>query len=87
MLRKFVRQLLKGLCGEIMKGNVAIKPYKKQATTSCKYCGFTAVCQFDPVRAENSFKPLYDREDEEIWGLVAEDCNNGESGVRSQESE
>lgn len=73
MLRKYVRKLLKGLCGEIMKGNVAIKPYKKQGTTSCKYCGFSAVCQFDTARAENSFKPLYDREDEEVWGLVAED--------------
>ncbi len=77
MLRKYVRKLLKGLCGEIMKGNAAIKPYKKQGTTSCKYCGFSAVCQFDTARAENSFKSLYDREDEEVWGLVAEDDKAG----------
>ena len=30
MLRKYVRKLLKGLCEEIMKGNVSIKPYKKK---------------------------------------------------------
>ncbi len=71
-LRNYVSKLLKGLCVEIMKGNVAIKPYKKKAITSCNYCSFSAVCQFDTAREENSFKTLYDREDEEVWGLVAE---------------
>ena len=71
-LRNYVSKLLKGLCVEIMKGNVAIKPYKKKASTSCNYCGFSAVCQFDTAREENTFKTLYDREDEEVWGLVAE---------------
>lgn len=72
LLRKYVRKLLKGLCGEIMKGNAAIKPYKKKNTTSCQYCGFGAVCQFDTARQENSYKPLYDRKDEEVWGMIAD---------------
>jgi len=73
ILRKYVRKLLSGLCGEIMKGNVAIKPYKKKGNTSCKYCGFSAVCQFDTAREENTFKLFYDREDEEVWSLMGED--------------
>ncbi len=78
LLRTYVRKLLKGLCGEIMKGNVAIKPYRKQSATSCTYCNFGAVCQFDTVRQENRFKPLYDREDDEIWDLIAEEWSRQE---------
>ncbi|MHB1420600.1 MAG: helicase-exonuclease AddAB subunit AddB [Bacillota bacterium] len=70
MLRKYVRKLLQGLCEEIVKGNVSIKPYKKRGTTSCGFCGFGAVCQFDTVRKENSFKPLEDLDDQGVWSLI-----------------
>ncbi|MFZ5643387.1 MAG: helicase-exonuclease AddAB subunit AddB [Bacillota bacterium] len=73
LLCKYVRKLLLGLCEEIMKGNVSIKPYKKKGITSCKYCGFSAVCQFDTAREENNFRLLYDREDEEVWTLMGKD--------------
>lgn len=70
LLRKYVRKLLQGLCEEIMKGNVAIKPYKKKGITSCKYCDYSPVCQFDTAREENTYRLLYDREDEEVWELL-----------------
>ena len=72
LLRKYVRKLLKDLCNEITKGNVSIKPYKKKGTTSCKYCGFLPVCQFDTTLKGNSFKLLYDKDNEEIWGLMGD---------------
>lgn len=70
MLRKYVRKLLKGLCSEIIKGNVSIKPYKKKGDTACKFCSYSAVCQFDTAMRENTFRQLYDREDEEVWNLI-----------------
>jgi ATP-dependent helicase/nuclease subunit B len=73
LLRKYVRRLLKDLCGEMMKGNVSIKPYKKKGTTSCKYCSFSPVCQFDTAMKENSFKLLYDKDNDEVWGLMAQE--------------
>lgn len=73
LLRKYVRKLLKDLCNEIMKGNASIKPYKKKGTTSCKYCSFLPVCQFDTTMKENSYKLLYDKDNEEVWGLIGED--------------
>ena len=73
LLRKYVRKLLKDLCGEMMKGNVSIKPYKKKGTTSCKYCSFSPVCQFDTAMKENSFKLLYDKDNDEVWGLMAQE--------------
>jgi len=73
MLRKYVRKLLKDLCNEIMKGNVSIKPYKKKGSTSCKYCSFLSVCQFDISMKNNSFKLLYDKNNEEVWSLIGEE--------------
>ncbi|UWG96270.1 helicase-exonuclease AddAB subunit AddB [Dehalobacter sp. DCM] len=70
ILRRYVKNLLQGLCEEIMSGNVAISPYKKKGTTSCKYCSYAAVCQFDPSRKENTFRLLTDKKDEEVWGLL-----------------
>lgn len=78
LLRNHTRRLLQGLCEEIMKGNVAISPYKKKDTTSCKYCSFSPVCQFDSARRENSFRQLVDRRDDEVWaGLKAGETESG----------
>jgi ATP-dependent helicase/nuclease subunit B len=71
ILRKYVNKLLKGLCEEIFKGNVGIQPYKKKQLTSCKYCKFSAVCQFDATRKENSYRLLADQKDETVWNLLA----------------
>ena len=68
-----MRKLLKDLCNEIMKGNVSIKPYKKKGSTSCKYCSFLSVCQFDISMKNNSFKLLYDKNNEEVWSLIGEE--------------
>jgi len=70
LLSKYVRKLLKDLCSEIMKGNVSIKPYKKKGSTSCNYCSFMPVCQFDTSMKENSYKLLYDKDNEEVWRLM-----------------
>lgn len=72
LLREHVRRLLKELCEEIMKGNASIRPYKKKGVTSCMYCGFSAVCQFDSAMKENSFRLLYDRDSKEVWRLMGE---------------
>lgn len=70
ILRKYLRKLLKGLGEEIMSGKVEINPYKKKTMTSCSYCDYTAICQFDPSLRENFYRLLPDRKDEEIWKLM-----------------
>ncbi|HBR01733.1 MAG TPA: helicase-exonuclease AddAB subunit AddB [Ruminiclostridium sp.] len=72
LLRRYVKRLLKNLCGEIMKGSVDIRPYKKKNITSCLYCSFSSICQFDASMPENSYRLLYDRNNDEIWNLMNE---------------
>lgn len=72
LLRNHVRRLLKGLCEEVMRGNVSIRPYKKKGITSCMYCSFSAVCQFDTAMKENAFRLLYDKNNDEVWNLLTD---------------
>ncbi|HHV65163.1 MAG TPA: helicase-exonuclease AddAB subunit AddB [Peptococcaceae bacterium] len=73
VLRKYLRKLLKGLGEEIMRGKVEISPYKKKSMTSCRYCNFTSICQFDPSLKENTYRLLPERKDEEVWKLITEE--------------
>lgn len=77
LLRSYTKLLLKDLCEEIMKGDVAIKPYKKKDTSSCTYCPYTSVCQFDTVRPENRFRILQDNNDDQVWEQVAQEIAAG----------
>jgi len=70
LLRKYVRRLLQGLCTEIMKGNVDIKPYKKKGASSCQYCSFLSICQFDTAFKENNYRQLFDKDNQEVWDLM-----------------
>jgi len=69
-LKKYVNRLLAEICGEIMKGNVAISPYRKNKITPCAYCGFKPICQFDAAMKDNRYRILQDRSDDEVWSLI-----------------
>ncbi|PYG87614.1 DNA helicase/exodeoxyribonuclease V subunit B [Ruminiclostridium sufflavum DSM 19573] len=72
VLRTYVKKLLKDICSELMKGQVPIKPYKKKKITSCQFCSYSSVCQFDLAQKENSFIVLHDKEDEAVWKLMTQ---------------
>lgn len=70
-LRVYVKRLLKGMCAELMRGNVAIRPCRKKGFTACANCSFLSVCQFDPSLGENGYRLLHDKKDEDVWGLMS----------------
>ncbi|MFA9424536.1 MAG: PD-(D/E)XK nuclease family protein, partial [Sedimentibacter sp.] len=51
-------QVAKEIAGRIIKGDINIRPYKKDTgdKTPCSYCDFRGVCQFDPSVDENSYR-------------------------------
>lgn len=75
MLRRFVKKLLSGMCSEMLRGEASIRPYKKKRITSCAYCSFSSICQFDPVLRDNGFRILSDKKDDEVWGLIQNDLS------------
>ena len=72
LLRNYINRLLKNVCTELLDGNVEIRPYKRKTETSCKYCEFLSVCQFDTGMKDNSFKLLFEKADSEVWALMGD---------------
>ena len=72
LIRKYIKGLLKDICVEIMKGNADIKPYKKKDISACTYCSYLPVCQFDATRKENSYRLLYNKDNDEVWESIKE---------------
>lgn len=76
-----VKENLINTCEEMLSGDIEIKPYKKKDFTPCSYCKYSAICQFDPILKENTYKIIKDKKDKEIWELldpVARPCNDEE---------
>lgn len=57
-LRNYVNQVFEKTGNEIVEGNVEIAPYKLKDQTSCKFCPFKSVCQFDTTLKENNYRNL-----------------------------
>ncbi len=70
LLRKYVRRLLKNMCTEIMRGHVDIRPCKKKGASSCQYCSFLPICQFDTAVKDNNYRLLFDKDNDEVWELM-----------------
>jgi ATP-dependent helicase/nuclease subunit B len=71
-LRGHVKNLLMQMGEELLKGNVSIQPYKKNKVSSCTYCNYASICQFDPVMRDNKYRVLQDIKDEEVWKLMGD---------------
>jgi ATP-dependent helicase/nuclease subunit B len=61
-----VRNLIKEIGKEILKGNVKIEPCKKGKHISCRYCPFLAICQFDGAFQDNKVKYINELKPEEV---------------------
>jgi ATP-dependent helicase/nuclease subunit B len=76
LLKKYVKKLLKDIAGEMLQGKVEIKPYKKLRETSCRYCKFLSVCQFDPKLHTNNYRVINKKEDDEVFSLMENDIGS-----------
>ena len=54
-LQKEVKETIKEISKEILKGKIDIKPYKYQKNTGCDYCKYKTICMFDASRKDNDF--------------------------------
>lgn len=72
-LLKHVKNLIKEIGQEIFKGNIKIEPFKQGQDTSCKYCKFTSICQFDSSFYENNYKYIKKLSDKEVLEKIKQD--------------
>ncbi|NLK20836.1 MAG: helicase-exonuclease AddAB subunit AddB, partial [Epulopiscium sp.] len=72
-LREYVRNIVTEIGKEILKGNVKISPYKSKQNTSCDYCLYKSVCQFDMLLEDNKYRVLKNLNKDEIWKELKRD--------------
>jgi len=61
---------VKGALDDIINGNIKINPVRVSGKTSCEWCDFAAVCQFDEAVSGNSFRNMRKINREEFFEYV-----------------
>ncbi|WP_042439839.1 helicase-exonuclease AddAB subunit AddB [Clostridium amazonitimonense] len=76
VLREYVKETLVKLCDEMLSGDISIKPIKKDKYTSCSYCKFSSICQFDASIKGNKYENINKKTDEEALELIYKQVSN-----------
>lgn len=69
-LRLHLEQQFVAAGNEILQGNIAISPYRLHKETACRFCVYRAVCQFDALLPENSYRWLPHLPREEVMARI-----------------
>ncbi|MDK2785107.1 MAG: ATP-dependent helicase/nuclease subunit [Bacillota bacterium] len=72
LLLRFIGEKVKELGTAALAGEVEAAPVKAGGEAACRYCSLHAVCGFDPLLPENSYRILPKLAEEEIWRRVAD---------------
>ncbi|WP_042471198.1 helicase-exonuclease AddAB subunit AddB [Bacillus ndiopicus] len=74
ILQDFVIEKHKEAGNKIFTGATEIYPYKLKNRTACDYCGFKAVCQFDPSDGHQQYNNLPVKKVDELISRVRKEC-------------
>lgn len=66
VIRKYVKNLIKELCEDMLGGNISIAPYKNKDKNSCDFCNYSSICQFDTTLKDNKYKIINKKSDDEV---------------------
>ena len=50
----------------MLDGNIGINPYKSKESTSCDFCSFSSICQFDSTFKDNNYRIINKKSQDEI---------------------
>ncbi|PAB58741.1 helicase-exonuclease AddAB subunit AddB [Anaeromicrobium sediminis] len=72
-LIKHVKNLVKEISYEMMKGNIEILPCKNGTKTACDYCLYSTICEFDTAFDDNSYKNIKKLSNDEVIRKIKEE--------------
>lgn len=81
ILREYVNNKMIELCEDMLSGKIKIEPCKKDKTTYCEYCDYSAICQFDTSIKDNKYKLVIKRDENELWKKMIKDVGEGDEEV------
>lgn len=74
-LQKTVKKTISQISNEILKGNIAIKPYFYQKKTGCDYCKYQSICMFNPNMKGNEYDYIKNKSNAEVLNEIMEQTN------------
>lgn len=77
-LRQYVREIYVKSGNSIVDGAVEIAPYKLKNKTSCTFCTYKTVCQFDESIDNNHYRVLTPKSNERILQLMKKEVEENE---------
>ena len=75
ILRQYVKHEVKELCERMIGGDIRIIPCKNKTGTSCDFCTYSSICQFDISIRGNTYTILNEKSEEEVLKLMEEEVN------------
>ena len=69
-LQKYVNKTIKEIAGEILNGNIELKPYYKNGKTPCEYCVYKNTCGFDDGIYKTGYKYINKKTKEDIYDSI-----------------
>ena len=79
-LTQHVREKIKAIGESLEVGNVEISPCKSGSFTSCQYCNYKSICQFDPHFEGNRYRHMKAYTNEEVLKKIGV-IPNGEMDI------
>lgn len=79
-LTQHVREKIKAIGESLEVGNVEISPCKSGSFTSCQYCNYKSICQFDPHFEGNRYRQMKSYTNEEVLKKIGV-IPNGEMDI------
>jgi len=75
LLLQHVDHTVAHLAQEIIRGNAAIEPYRRDKDSACTYCPYHSICQFDPLFEGNQYRYIPDYSPAQVMGLIRKEVN------------
>ena len=67
-LQKYATNIIKKISGEILSGNIELRPSynSKTKSTPCQYCEYKSICQFNPKFKNNNYRFVAHKKQQEV---------------------
>lgn len=69
-LTSFVNKRIRHAAGQILEGNINIRPFEMDGRTGCDYCPYQSVCGFDLKIPGYGYDRKEKLEEEDIWNNI-----------------
>lgn len=79
-LQKYMNRIIKQIAGEILSGNIELKPYYnlKNKKTPCEYCEYKSICNFNRNGCKNDYRYIGNFDKEFVLEKIKSELNFSE---------